>query len=130
MVWPVDLAILYPFSKYPPSNTKILVAAFVLVLITGAVVWARQRYPFLVTGWLWYLATLLPVIGLIQIGQHSVADRYTYIPLTGLFVMIVWGLPSMVSTWRFSRFALGSAAALAAAGMITLTGHCIRIPSR
>lgn len=91
MVWPIDLAILYPFPKYPHSNTIILFSVVLLILITSIAVWEGRRLPFFLTGWLWYVISLLPVIGLIQIGQHNIANRYTYLPLTGVFISLVWG---------------------------------------
>ncbi|MDD2900128.1 MAG: glycosyltransferase family 39 protein [Desulfuromonadaceae bacterium] len=121
MFWPADLAILYPFSIYPPSNIKVALTAALLIGITAAVFLFNNRYPFLITGWLWYLVTLLPVIGLIQIGQHSVADRYTYIPLIGLFVVIVWGLSRLLETWRYRDECLGCIAVCVVAGMSWLT---------
>jgi len=121
MIWPVDLSVLYPFSKYPPSTTKIFFSAFVLLLITGVVFWQRKRYPFFISGWLWYLVTLLPVIGLIQIGQHSIADRYTYIPLTGVFVMLVWGVSRFLEKWPFRNAVLGTVSLGLLTGMIALT---------
>lgn len=121
MIWPVDLAILYPFSKYPPSSGKIFIAALGLLLITVVTIYVRKRYPFFVTGWIWYLASLLPVIGLVQIGQHSVADRYTYIPLIGLFVMLAWGVPQLLGTWRFKTAALWLIVIVTVIGLIPLT---------
>ncbi|HIJ86956.1 MAG TPA: hypothetical protein HPP97_04640 [Desulfuromonadales bacterium] len=121
MIWPADLAILYPFSKYPPSNIKIMLSAIILVTFTALAFLLYKHYPFLITGWLWFLITLLPVIGLIQIGQHSVADRYTYIPLTGLFIMVVWGLSRLLEQWRYRDVCLGSVAVCAIAGMSWLT---------
>lgn len=121
MIWPVDLAILYPFSKYPPSNTIILGSALFLILITTAVFLYGRQFPYLITGWMWYLITLLPVIGLIQIGQHSVADRYTYIPLTGLFVIMAWGLPQLLVQLSYRDVIAGGAAACAIVVMMILT---------
>lgn len=126
MIWPVDLAILYPFPKYPPSAANILFSAVMLMLITVAVIWCGKRFPFLITGWLWYLITLLPVIGLIQIGQHSVADRYTYLPLTGIFVVLAWGLPRLLDQWRYRDVILGGAAVCAIVAMMTLTSLQLR----
>ena len=97
MAWPVDLAVLYPFPKYPPSSAKILTCALFLLVISAAVLCMRKRCPYLVTGWAWYIVTLLPVIGLIQIGQHSIADRYTYVPLIGIFIMAAWGVPQLMA---------------------------------
>ncbi|MDD2735835.1 MAG: tetratricopeptide repeat protein [Desulfuromonadaceae bacterium] len=121
MVWPVKLAVLYPFSKYPPTTTKIILCAVLLVLITAVVILLWKRSPYLLTGWGWYLVTLLPVIGLIQIGQHSVADRYTYIPLIGIFMLVAWGLPQLMQGWKYRNSALSCLAGVCLAFMITLT---------
>jgi protein O-mannosyl-transferase len=126
MIWPVDLAILYPFSKYPPSDAAVLFSAIMLMLITIVVICYGKRFPFLVTGWLWYLITLLPVIGLIQIGQHSVADRYTYLPLTGIFVSLVWGGGLLCDRWQHRNLFLGGIAVCAIAVLITLTSAQLR----
>lgn len=91
MIWPAKLAVLYPFSLYPPSNYNIIFSLALILAISASVLLLRKRSPFLVVGWAWYIITLLPVIGLIQIGHHSVADRYTYIPLIGIFIILAWG---------------------------------------
>ncbi len=121
MIWPADLSVLYPFSKYPPSSEKVLLSLCALLLITGIAFWQRFRFPFLVTGWLWYLITMLPVIGLIQIGQHTIADRYTYIPLIGIFVMVAWGIPLLLERWRIQPLMVGVISAIMLVGMITVT---------
>ena len=90
----------------------VLGAGVLLAGVTGVVVWrGRSERPWLV-GWLWYLATLLPVIGLVQVGGQSLADRYTYVPLMGVFIMVVWGWPKGMMARRMGRMA---AAVLAAA---------------
>jgi len=121
MIWPFDLAVLYPFSKYPPSTTRILLSIGFLLIVTGITFWLRKRHPFLLMGWMWYLVTLLPVIGLIQIGQHSIADRYTYIPLTGVFIMIVFGISRLLGNWPYRTLALGIVSLCMMIGMVTLT---------
>jgi hypothetical protein len=126
MVWPVDLAILYPFPKYQPSSAKMLVCAVILLAISAAVLWLRQRSPYLVTGWCWYFVTLLPVIGLIQIGQHSIADRYTYMPLIGIFIMVAWGAPQILARWPSRGIMLGGISAAVLATMIVLTSLQLR----
>ncbi|MFZ4855036.1 MAG: glycosyltransferase family 39 protein [Desulfuromonadaceae bacterium] len=93
--WPGRLSVFYPFLGTPPSSLLVAGSLLALLLILMTVVLSRKRYPFLVTGWLWYVITLLPVIGLIQVGDHSIADRYTYIPLIGIFVMMVWGISQL-----------------------------------
>jgi tetratricopeptide (TPR) repeat protein len=90
MFWPVDLAVIYPWMATPAW--QILVIVTLLVIITIIVCRYFLRYSYLAVGWFWYLGTLVPVIGIVQIGSQSMADRYAYIPLIGLFVMIVWGM--------------------------------------
>jgi len=94
MVWPARLAIFYPHPESALPAWQVAAAALGLVGITAAVL--RLRRPYLVVGWLWYLTTLLPVIGLIQVGMQSMADRYTYVPLIGLFVAVAWGAADLI----------------------------------
>jgi len=89
MLWPVDLAVLYPHPGPLPLWMP-LISAFFLVGITALVLWKAAAGPFLLTGWMWYLLTLAPVSGLVVIGPHATADRYTYVPLIGVFIMIAW----------------------------------------
>jgi len=91
MCWPTDLGVIYPLVAGPVSFLPVACAAVALLAITAGVLLARKRYPYLVTGWLWYLVMLLPVIGIVRVGAHSIADRYTYIPLIGVFILLVWG---------------------------------------
>lgn len=92
-VWPSKLACFYPY-EWHISTTQLALAAFFLAFVTALALRQRDRRPYLTAGWLWYLVTLLPAIGLIQVGAQSRADRYTYVPLVGIFVMIAWGVPS------------------------------------
>jgi len=102
MFWPADLAVIYPHPGAWPW-VSVTLAAIVLVMITIFALKFRRRAPYLAVGWFWYLGTLVPVIGLVQIGSHAMADRYTYIPLIGLFIMIVWGMADMFAPWRLGR---------------------------
>ncbi len=90
--WPLRLAVLYPHPGPTLTAWQLVSAALFLATVTVLVWLQRIKRPYLVTGWLWYLGTLVPVIGLIQVGQQAMADRYAYVPLLGIFVMIVWGL--------------------------------------
>ena len=94
--WPADLAVIYPYSRHWPA---VLVggAALVLAAWTGLFLWRARRNPHLIVGWLWFLGTLVPAIGLVQVGSQSMADRYTYIPGIGLFIVIVWGANDLLS---------------------------------
>jgi len=106
MVWPKDLAVLYPHPGMLPP-WQVLGAALFLVLTTFLILWTVRRVPYLTVGWLWYLGTLVPVIGIVQVGVQSMADRYTYVPLIGLFIMIAWGVPDLLKKWPYQRVALG-----------------------
>jgi protein O-mannosyl-transferase len=100
-VWPTQLAILYPHPGNSLAVWKIAVSAAVLLAITGIVLRYRsQRY--LLTGWLWFLGTLVPVIGVVQVGFQSMADRYAYIPLIGVFVMAVWAASDLAQHWKLN----------------------------
>ena len=88
--WPTDLAIFYPHPGSWPLATVLLAAVF-LSAVSVLFFVQRKRHPYLLVGWLWFLGTLVPVIGLVQVGGQSMADRYTYIPSIGLLVLIVWG---------------------------------------
>jgi len=93
MVWPGHLVVLYPYNSQP--IWKVVAAGFVLIGVSVSLwIWRTRRY--LLVGWLWYLITLLPVSGIIRIGEHSIADRYSYIPLIGPFIAISWGTWELV----------------------------------
>ena len=93
MLWPSNLAIFYPHPRERLPFWTAGLAFAVLVGVTYAAVRFRRERPELLTGWLWYLITLLPVIGLVQIGDQALADRYTYVPLIGLFIVVAWSVP-------------------------------------
>jgi Tfp pilus assembly protein PilF len=100
-IWPTDLAVYYPISFEPIHFLPLLGAALLLALVTWLCLKARRSCPYLVVGWFWYLGTLVPVIGLVQVGAQALADRYAYIPLIGLYIMLAWGGADLVK-----RFAL------------------------
>ena len=102
MLWPHAMALPYPHPRTPPL-LQTLGAGVGLLAISILVLLGRRERPYLLTGWLWYLVTLLPVIGLLKGGPHYFADRYTYVPLVGLFIIIAWGLPDLLAGWRHRR---------------------------
>ena len=102
MIWPYDLAVLYPYPS-TISVWKVIGATVFLTCLTVFLIRAAQRFPYLVVGWLWYLGTLVPVIGLIQVGSQAMADRFSYVPLIGVFIMIAWGIPELFRGWRYRR---------------------------
>ena len=89
--WPADLAVLYPIQLHWPL-WKVACAGAFLALITAWAIWRARPQPYLVVGWFWFLGTLVPVIGLVQAGSQVMADHYTYIPVIGLFIMVIWGV--------------------------------------
>jgi tetratricopeptide (TPR) repeat protein len=91
--WPVRLAAFYPLHAGVPM-AAVAIAGIGLIGITAAVMWRARHGPWFFTGWFWYLGTLVPVIGLVQAGPQSMADRYTYVPSIGLFIMLCWSVPS------------------------------------
>jgi hypothetical protein len=105
-VWPAGLSVFYPRSFYAPSFAAIAGSALLLAAVTLGALVMKKQHGYVLTGWLWYLVTLLPVIGLVQIGSHSIADRYTYIPLVGIFVMLVWGVSALLHEWEDGALAL------------------------
>jgi len=111
MLWPARLVVLYPCPQSIPGWWA--AGAFLVLLgISAVVIRGARRHPYLLVGWLWYLGTLVPVIGLIQVGIQSMADRYTYVPLLGLFIMAAWGVPDLLVRWPHRRGALPVAGAL------------------
>ena len=106
MFWPINLAVFYPYPDvFHPYNIVLCFSIF--LLITVLVLIAAKSLPYLMVGWLWYLGTLVPVIGIVQVGSQSMADRYTYIPLIGIFIIVVWGLSDIVGRWSYGKAALG-----------------------
>ena len=102
MVWPVNLAVIYPYAENGPwPSWEILLGAAFLVIITIGTVALRRRSPYLVTGWLWYLVMLVPVLGLVQVGMQAHADRYTYLPEIGLYIALTWFIADLSTRHRF-----------------------------
>ncbi len=99
MLWPADLAVLYPYVTRPMWQGAL--AGCLLAAISAAVILARRRAPYLGVGWFWFLGTLVPVIGLVQVGIQSIADRYTYVPSIGIFIGAVWGAAHLLDRWNW-----------------------------
>jgi tetratricopeptide (TPR) repeat protein len=125
-LWPCGLGTPYPYVEDLPLAV-VAASALLLVGVTAAAVVTRRSRPYLLVGWLWFLGTLVPVIGLVQIGAHARADRFTYVPMIGLLVMFAWWVGSLVPAGRTGRrvTALAAAAAVAAYAVATYAqlGH-------
>jgi protein O-mannosyl-transferase len=104
MIYPTKLSIYYPYTENFTTYRKVLLSALVLILISMVVIRLRNRYRYLVVGWLWYLGTLVPVIGIVKAGDQAYADRYAYVPLIGLFLMVVLGGVDLIKRWPVIRY--------------------------
>jgi tetratricopeptide (TPR) repeat protein len=114
MIWPSRLALVYPHSGGELSTTKIIICTLLLLLISVYFIYIARRCRFFAFGWLWYLGTLVPVIGLVQVGVQSMADRYTYMTLTGLFIIIAWSAKEFVPKRWYKTLVLLAAVLLIA----------------
>ncbi len=121
MFWPAHLAIFYPHLGGKLLAWQVTAAVLLLTAITALVIWKCWRYPYLAVGWFWYLGTLVPVIGLVQVGNQALADRYTYIPLTGLFIIVAWGIPDLLARLRYRKLIFSLSAALLLSILAVLT---------
>ncbi len=113
-IWPTALAVVYPHPALTPSGLPwgaVFLSALVLAIVTAIVVWQWRARPYLAFGWAWYVVTLAPVIGLVQVGLQGRADRYTYVPLIGVFVAVTWMAADLVGARLWGRTVLGAAAA-------------------
>jgi len=110
MLWPHNLAVLYPYQK-SIALWKIAGAGLLFMMISVFAFRMLRSKPYFAVGWLWYLGTLVPVIGIVQVGSQALADRYTYVPLIGIFLMITWGISDWVSKMHYRRIGLFTATA-------------------
>jgi protein O-mannosyl-transferase len=103
LIWPVDSAVLYPHpEKFFPIRIIAGCSALLIALSAIAIAY-RKRFPFLFTGWFWFVGMLVPVIGIVQVGRQAHADRYTYLPLVGITIGIVWLVAELTARWRFRK---------------------------
>jgi protein O-mannosyl-transferase len=141
MFWPLDLACFYPHPVHSLKTWQVAGSVLFLIAVTFPCIRYARRHPYLPVGWLWFLGSLVPVIGLVQVGEQAMADRYTYLPLTGLFLMVAWGIPAALARWKLPRWLFpGSWAILLPvllfltqaqvktwSGTVTLQEHDIRV---
>ena len=124
MLCPARLTVLYPFPLKGLPLWQPIVSFLVLAGITVGVLYAARRY--LLVGWLWYVGTLVPVIGLVQVGEQAMADRYTYLPSIGIFIMVAWGAAELLTKWHYRKIALGVSAGLLLALLVIFTRMQVR----
>ena len=118
MLYPGGLTIFYPHPGNHVSLWAVCGSALMLLIISLGVMAGRRKYPWLPVGWFWYLGMLVPVIGLIQVGDQARADRYVYLPQIGISIMVAWGMVGVCESWRWRRVVLGTAAGTILAGML------------
>ena len=116
--YPVKLSVFYPYPQNQLFTPEVAISMLGLILISLWVIIRRSKAPYLVTGWLWYLAMMVPVIGLMQVGWQAHADRYTYLPQIGLYILLVWGAVEICGMWRGCRAMLGIAAGAMLTGLL------------
>jgi len=117
MLWPVNLAVFYPHPENRLPPWEIVCCLLVVMCITVAAIALRTHRPYLLTGWLWYLGMLVPVIGLVQVGWQGRADRYTYLPQIGLYIAATWGVANLTALHRHRRATLSTVAVLVIAAL-------------
>jgi Tfp pilus assembly protein PilF len=119
--WPAGLAPFYPHPGMAVSLLKALLASAMMIAVSVIAIRYARRFPYLTVGWFWYLITLAPVCGLIQVGKHSMADRYTHIPLVGIFILLTWGAVDLAKKMGLQKNILAAAAGTVLAALVAVT---------
>lgn len=120
MFWPMKLAVLYPYPSSLPGS-RAVIAGMAIAGISALVLRLFNRFPHLAVGWFWYLGTLVPVIGLVQVGVQAHADRYTYLPMIGISIVLAWGAADLTRQWPQAKPAVLAFVALACSSCVVLT---------
>ena len=122
LIWPQNLAVFYPYSENLVPAWLAVTFAVVLLAVTFRVILAAGKFKYLLVGWLWFIITLVPVIGLVRVGDHAMADRYTYVSLIGLFIIIAWGANDLLVGWKHRRNFLSLSALVVIAALAVASG--------
>jgi tetratricopeptide (TPR) repeat protein len=120
-IYPAHLAVLYPYSEGGLSVAKVILALLFLLIVSVIFFLSRKTYPFALTGWLWFVGMLVPMIGIVQVGSQPRADRYTYLPEIGLYILVTWGAIELLKSWRHKREVLTIAALVIVGVFVTLS---------
>ena len=124
-IWPQNLSVLYPHPGHWPA-WQVAGAGLVLFIIVVTVAWFGHKWRYLAVGWFWFMGGLVPVIGLVQVGVQSMADRYTYLPSIGLFIFFVWGITDLFHYWKLPRPLIGAVALAPVIACAVVTAHQVR----
>ncbi len=122
-IWPSNLSIFYPHPGSALPAWQIFGAALVIAVAIFLSIRSLKKYPYIAVGMFWYLGTLIPVIGLVQVGNQAMADRYTYIPLIGFFIIVVWGISDLSLKWRYKKIFLGIPTVIILSAMVVCTSY-------
>jgi tetratricopeptide (TPR) repeat protein len=126
-IWPSDLAVAYPHPGASLPGATVALAALALVGATALALKAAKARPYVPVGWFWYLGTLVPVIGIVQVGPQAMADRYAYVPLVGAAIVVAWGAADLAARRPQARAAVAAAAIAAVAAMMVVTWSQVRV---
>jgi tetratricopeptide (TPR) repeat protein len=126
MIYPVRLAVFYPFPLRGFPLVKSIIWFVILIVFSRRVISSTKSRPYLIVGWLWYLGTLVPVIGLVQVGGQAMADRYTYLPSIGIFIMFAWTAADLFGKWSYRHIALSLSSILLLLALAISTHHQLR----
>ncbi len=121
MFWPRNLAAFYPYESL--SGWFVAGCFLILISVTLLGIHLTRKYRWFLVGWLWYLGTLVPVLGIMQVGPQARADRYTYVPLIGLFIMLAWGVPALLGSWQRRSVSIQVAAGILVVGVLTVAAR-------
>lgn len=125
LFWPTDLALIYPYRMHWPIFA-VVGATLILCILSAIFIWRARRNPYLVVGWFWFLGALVPTIGLVQVGAASMADRYTYLPGVGFFILVVWGINDLLNFQSRKEKIVAFAGGTALAGCLAATSIQLR----
>lgn len=120
-IWPGNLAVYYPYPADTFPVWQICGAALLIVGVFIGAIYLLKEYSYIAVGLFWYFGTLIPVIGLVQVSDQAMADRYTYIPLTGLFIIVAWGVSDLLVKWRYQKIFLGVSAVIILSALTVCT---------
>jgi len=126
MIWPRHLAVLYPHPLGNPPAWQVVISLLILAGISILVIYSARHRRYLLTGWLWYLGTLVPVIGLVQVGSQAMADRYTYLPSIGINIIVAWGIAEIPAKWSNKKTAAAVLTAITLSALIVCTRLQVR----
>lgn len=121
MIYPSSLAVFYPHPIDRLPLWQPIVCFMILAVVSAGIIYKARSRNYLAMGWLWYLGTLVPVIGLVQVGEQAMADRYTYLPSIGIYIMVAWGAAELLAKWRYRKTGLGLTACIVLAALLICT---------